>query len=98
MEQLLISFHVNDVGVEGLAHAALQSENREHELQKELNDKLLEVYEECDLEIKKEREKLTNTKEYVMLEVNKFAKTNKFIYFRGKYSEKEKSAIFTLKK
>ncbi len=48
--------------------------------------------------IKIEREKLVNMKEFTMLEVNKFAKTNKFIYFRGKYTESEKATIFDLKK
>lgn len=48
--------------------------------------------------IKKERESLTNMKQYVLVDVNKFCETNKFIYLRGKYTEEQTKEMFKIKK
>jgi hypothetical protein len=48
--------------------------------------------------IKKERESLTNMKQYILVDVNKFCETNKFIYLRGKYTEEQKKDMFKIKK
>jgi hypothetical protein len=48
--------------------------------------------------IKKERESLTNMKQYVLVDVNKFCETNKFIYLRGKYTQEQTKEMFKIKK
>ena len=36
-------------------------------------------------------------KQYVMVDVNKFCKTNKFIYIRGSLTEEQKQEMFQIK-
>lgn len=51
-----------------------------------------------DEKIKKEREKLTDMKDYVMVDVIKLSKTNKFIYMKGSMTQEEKNDKFAIKK
>jgi len=55
------------------------------------------MFVEQEEKIKKERESLTNMKQYVLLDVNKFCETNKFIYIKGSLSEDEKKIMFKIK-
>jgi hypothetical protein len=61
-----------------------------------IENKRLELLEEEE-RIRKERENLTDMKQYVGIEVNKFCKTNKFIYIRGSLTEIEKEQMFQIK-
>lgn len=56
--------------------------------------KYRKVFIEQEERIKKERELLTNMQQYVLLDVNKFCQTNKFIYLKGKYTAEEEKSMF----
>ena len=55
------------------------------------------IFIEQEEKINKERESLTNMKQFVLLDVNKFCETNKFIYIKGSLSEEEKKLMFKIK-
>lgn len=48
--------------------------------------------------IRKERESLKSMKEFVLVDVEKFCKSNKFIYFKGSLTEEQKDKMFKIKK
>jgi len=64
----------------------------------EFYSKYRAIFIEEEDKIKKERESLTNMKQYILVDVNKFCETNKFIYLRGKYTEEQKKDMFKIKK
>jgi hypothetical protein len=87
-----IDMVINDISSKIKANNAKLSENNEFYY------KYRTIFMDEEEKIKKERESLTNMKQYVLVDVNKFCETNKFIYLRGKYTQEQTKEMFKIKK
>jgi len=56
------------------------------------------IFEAEEEKIRKERESLTNMKQFVLLDVNKFCETNKFVYMKDTLTKEEEQEMFKIKK
>lgn len=87
-----IDMVINDISSKINANNAKLSEKNEFYY------KYRTIFMDEEEKIKKERESLTNMKQYVLVDVNKFCETNKFIYLRGKYTQEQTKEMFKIKK